>query len=47
MKSVWKNKEDDAAAQEQKKTGVDLKECTDEEFWHEVKYSGSDNQSER
>ena len=51
MNRIYKTNEADTAAQEstlQNKAGsIDLKKCTEEEFWQEVKYSGSDSHSER
>ena len=51
MKNIYKNKETDLVAQEaapqERAAGVDLRRCTEEEFWQEVKYSGSDSHSER
>ena len=48
MKKIYKNNEADLSVQEtEKNVSVDLRKCTEEEFWQEVKYSGSDSHSER
>jgi len=48
MKRIYKNNEQDILVRETEKNGnVDLRKCTEEEFWQEVKYSGNGSHSER
>ena len=48
MTIIYRKNEVDLAVQAtEKTTGVDLRSCTEEEFWQEVKYSGNDSHSER